>query len=270
MNGQQNNGTQRIVLSREELLFVLRQLNAETLPGLEADPLGTLTPAGERLAQSVAEQALRARGLVRHDDADPAAIHIHRTLLTLIGGCLHAQQAIFLYAHRRGQQSPLRYFGHLRGDEVVVHTHPERALHQFTLLPNRDALFTEIQTICLCPEHSPFDGEFTVPFTLFEAIQRGADSNERSAAQRLLTEANVATTTANAFLDLLATDYLLSIFQVVNQQTDGTIAQREMVLFHDDHIAWLAFAAQQSDGQTEMYIRTVNREELTELWSAWI
>ena len=146
MDERIDNAAQRIVLSREELLFVLQQLDATTLPGLDRDPQGELTPEGMQIALSVAERALQARGLTRRGQTNPAMVHIHETLLTSIGVCLYAQQAIFLYHRRAGQQEPIRYFGHLRDDEVVAHTHPAIALHQFALLPSRDALFAELAT----------------------------------------------------------------------------------------------------------------------------
>lgn len=109
-----------------------------------------------------------------------------------------------------------------------------------------------------------------MPFAAFAQVQQAAVNSDGLTANRLLAEANVAPPTANAFLDLLATDYRLSILQVVNQHTDGNIAQREMVLFHAGNVAWLALAAQQPNGQTEMHMRTTNRKELAQLWSAWL
>lgn len=266
MDEQKNNTAQRIVLSREELLFVLQQLNATTLPGLDRDPLGELTPEGQQIALTVAERALQARGLVRRGQTNPATVHIHEKLLTAVGVCLYAQQAIFLYHRQAGQQRPTRYFGHLRENEVVAHTHPVTALHQFALLPSRDALFAELSAICACPVASPLQGEFALPFAVFEQIQQVSNG----AATRLLTDANVEPSTADAFLTLLATDYRLSVLQIVNQRPDGNIAQQEMVLFHNDQVAWLAFAVKQPSGQTEMQMRTMNRNELAQLWSAWL
>jgi hypothetical protein len=270
MNGNHQEATRRIILSREELLFVLQQLAVTTIPGLDKDPLGELTPEGHELARTLAARALRARGLVRSSAAGSEPLQIHQTLLRMVGACAYAQQAIFLYHRDPHGNPPLRYFGHILGEDVVAHTHPETALHQFALLPSRAALFTEILTICACPEVVTEVHEFTLPFAVFEQVQQAVGDEQWETAQHLLAHAHLTRASISAFLSLFAADYRLSVLQIVKQQMDNNVAQRELLLFQTGSVIWLAFAAKLPSGQNEMLVKTTNRAELHQLWSEWL
>ena len=72
-----------ILLSREELLYVLNILQAQTIPGLDADPLGQMDGPQHQLALVVAERALRARELaISHNGS---GMVVHNALLTAVG-----------------------------------------------------------------------------------------------------------------------------------------------------------------------------------------
>lgn len=274
--------SRQILLSREELLFVLQQLDATTIPGLESDPLGDLTPEGQTLALTVAERALRARGLVQlaSTAADLAVrpVRVDQQLLTMIGVCAYSQRAIFLYHRGREAGSSGRYFGHIRsdntageqGDIVIGHTLPAPDLHRLTRFPSRTDLFADLLTSCACAEVRSGAHEFTLPFSVFQRVQETTDTSERETAQQFLLESNVSEASAAAFVELFAEDYQLSILQMVQQQADNTVTQREFLLFHAKDTTWLAFANGQSAGETEMLIRTTDHTELQQLWSAWL
>lgn len=270
MDNRNPEAARRIVLAREELLFVLEQLAVTTIPGLDNDPLGNLTPDGYNIARAVVERTLRARGLVRRYAAGPEPLQLHQTLITLVGVCAFAQQAIFLYHKSIQGQRAVRYFGHIRDKEIVAHTHPEAALHQFALLPSREALFTEILTLCGVPTAVPPAYEFTLPFAVFERVQEAISGGQWETARHLLADTQVTQASSNAFLALFADDYQISVLQTVKQQPDQTIAQREAVLFHNGKMTWLAFAARQPSGQTAMLVKTTHATELQQLWSAWL
>ena len=122
MNNQIAEPPVAILLSREELLAVLDALEANTIPGLDEDPLGDMTPEGRQLAVTVARRALQARELGRVED--DGTFLLHRALLTAVGVCAYSQSAILAFHWPAGSDEATRFFGHIRDGDAVMHTRP--------------------------------------------------------------------------------------------------------------------------------------------------
>src|SRR5512145_1990409 len=122
MNGNNTSEPIQILLSREELLFVLNLLQAGFIPGLDDDPLGELTAEQQAFALTVAGRALRARELAQqHPDGQWV---VHNNLLLAVGGCAYAQGIISVYHWPSNSALPRRFFGHLRENQAIAHTRP--------------------------------------------------------------------------------------------------------------------------------------------------
>ncbi|MCK6624499.1 MAG: hypothetical protein L6R45_04915 [Anaerolineae bacterium] len=267
MNGEKSLEPVNILLSREELLFVLNELQADFIPGLDPDPQGELTLAQETFGITVAGRALRARELARQRPG--GEVEIHTALLTMVGVCIYSQNVLFAYHWSGNATLPTRYFGHIRGNDIVAHTRPDEVLHLFSLLPNKEQLTNQVLAVCQyadVPAAPPL--EFSAPGELFAQVRQLAGAGEAAKATDLLVGNGVTAETARTFVDTLAHAPKVSILQTVKQPGDGTVQKRDFTLLQNGHQAWLAIAAAEPDAP--LRIKTTSGAEIRTLLADWL
>jgi hypothetical protein len=248
-----------LLLSREELLFALNLLEAQFIPGLDPDPLGELTAEQRPLALTVAGRALRARELAQVQENGEWLLH--NDLLTAIGGCAYAQSLISVYHWSPTADTPARYFGHIRGNNIVAHTRPEDVLHRFTLLPSREQLASQVLAFCGYDNGAASPTlELSLPAAALGQVRELAVAGERAKAEETLAEHSVAPDTAKAFVDILAASPKISILQTLKQQEEGAVQKQDLTLLQNDHQAWLIIAFPET-----MQVKTVTKSELEAL-----
>ena len=248
-----------LLLSREELLFILNLLQAQFIPGLDPDPLGELTPEQRPLALTVAGRALRARELAQvQTDGEWV---LHNNLLAAIGSCAYAQSVISVFHWPpNGGDTPTRYFGHIRGDDIVAHTRPEDVLHRFALLPSQEQLMAEILTLCNYENGvAATTLELTVPSAVFAEVRELAGGDTAKAVE-LLVSHGATSETAKAFVDTLAGSPSVSILQTLKQQEDGAVQKQDLTLLQSGHQAWLIIAS--PDEAAPLRIKSTTKAEL--------
>ena len=251
-----------ILLSREELLLVLDLLEADTIPGLDADPtLGELTPEQRSLALTVAERALRARELVQLE-ANGELI-IHKRLLTAVGVCAYPHSAVLVYHWPSQADTPVRYFGHLRGDDVIAHSVPDSTLHMFSLLLSRAQLVEQVLAVAQYQEVAANALEFNIPASVLGQVRELANAAEVDAATTVLSENGVATASAQAFVHTLAGNPRVTIMQLLKQQSQGDPLRQDVTLLQNGNSAWLV--SQQTESNTDLWVKTITQAELTAL-----
>ena len=266
-----NNGKEaiNIRLSREELLLTLNLLETDFIPGLDSDPLGDLNRDQYTLALTWAERALRARGLAqRFDDGE---LKVHSALLTAVGVCAYSQNALFVYHWPSGQETPLRYFGHLRDDQCVAHTRPEDVLHQFALLSSKAHLIEQALQACRYVE-TPASAlaEFEVSRgTLSRARELATDGQSKEAAEQLIAT-GVPTESAKAVAATLAAAPRVSIFQTIKQQPDGSVLKRDFTLLQNDKQTWLVIAPPTDDQNAPLSLKPAGKAEIEGLLTEWL
>lgn len=242
-NGQPLN----ILLSRDELLLVLSQMETGYIPGLDADPLGELTDEQQSLALTVAGRGLMARELAGL--TEDGQLVLHTALLTAVGVCAYSQNAIFAYRWPAGSDTPVRYFGHIRGDVAVAHTRPQDVLHLFSLTPSRAALIDEI--VALAAGSAATNkasvapaGELTVSGADLGRARELAASGAADAAAVLLGGAGQSPA-AVALADLLAASPDVTILQTLKQLETGAVEKRDFTLIsgQNGQGSWLVTAS---------------------------
>ena len=253
-----------MVLSREELLLTLRTLETESIPGIDSDPLGALTSDGLALAHTIAERSLRARGLAQVQ-AD-GSVALHNALLTAVGVCAYATQTVFVYHWPEDGEVPIRYFGHIRGEDFVAHTRPEDVLHLFTLLPTKEALLEQILQVCNYEERT-HNGSLTLAAADFAQIRGWAREGEVETAVAHLTNQQTETTVAAAFVQTLAQSPHISILQTVKHLEDQAIANYDFTLVQDQQHGWLMTPADEEGG---LQVKTAVKADLVALLNNWI
>jgi len=253
-----------VLLSREELLLVLDLLQAESLPGLDADPLGELSPEGRELALTVAGRGLRARDLAQV--AEDGGLTLHTTLLTAVGVCAYSTNTVFVYHWPENRENPTRYFGHIREDDVAAHSRPDDVLHLFTLLPSKSQLIEHVLAFCEYQDVPRNDlPEMAVTGEDFVQVRELASSGSAEEAASLLIESGAAQESASAFVSALAGSPRISILQTLTQEREDGVLRRDFTVVQDGQHTWFIGATSEESENPNLAIRTTTREEIESL-----
>jgi hypothetical protein len=251
-----------VLLSREELIFVLDLLQTSSIPGLDADPLGDLDAQQRALAMIWAGRALRARGLAQLNESGELAVH--HALLTAVGVCAYSNNAIFIFHWPEAGPEPRRYFGHVRGEDIASHTRPADVLHQFTLLPSREQLMGQVLEFCEYENGSGTgDLTMTVSSANFVRARELASDGQPQAAADLLTSHNAPADAAAAFAATLADSPRVSILQTLKQDGEDSVRKSDFTIVQNGQYSWVITPAQ--GDETALLIKTTSRDEVTAL-----
>jgi|GEM_PF-1235558 len=257
-----------ILLSQEEVRFVLRALGAKVMNGLDNEPFDALSAEQQAVALAVASRALQARRLVTVRDGSWV---IHKRLLTALGACVYSQRALFVYHWRAESETPARYFGHVRSDDVVAHTQPQESLHLFTLLSSTEQLAKQIQTLCGYVDASS-DQSFDLTMTGqdFVRVRELAAANATQEAISLLVKYKTPDDTAQAFVATLAAAPHLTIVQALVTGENGAVQTRECTLVHQGQRAWLLSPTVTANRHDLLHAQTTTTTAFQQLLSGWL
>lgn len=249
-----------LLLSREELLFVLNLLEANAIPGLDADPAGELNEAQRALAYLWGERALRARELAQIDDDDNLAVH--NALLTAVGVCAYSNDALFIYHWSGNDPLPTRYFGHIRGDDIAAHTRPEDVLHLFTLLPSKEHLFAQAMDVCEYEDvaASQLD-EIRTTEDDFVRVRKFVNQRDAQVAAKLLVNGGASAEAAEAFVHTLGNSPRISVFQTFKQEGDTAVKKGDFTVLQDSQHAWL-IAPTPAEDNGGLLIKSTTQSEI--------
>ncbi len=269
MNNKNTQQPTNILLSRKELQVVLNLLETTFIPGLDADPLGDLTPEQQSLALGVAEHALQARQLVQMQAN--GKLVIDNTLLTAVGVCAYSQNAIFILHWSVQGQIPARYFAHIRQDGIVAHTRPKNILHQFSLLPSKEYLIEQVLTVCEyedLPTNQAF--EFTMSSPEFIKVRELTAANDTEKALELLVNNKTPSQTAQAFIKTLANSPRISVLQTLTQEDNETVQRRDFTLLQNSHHTWFVIAPPGETNEAPLQAKTITKDKIQALLAEWL
>lgn len=256
MASNEQTSTIEIVLSREELLFVLELLHARNLPGLDEDPEGELTGEPRALALRVARRALQARDLLRRRSNGEFALH--NSLLRVVGVCAYAQSLVFAYHWASNSETPIRTFFHIRGNDGVIHTRPEPSLHRFTLV-SVDEIRTRIAEAChLQPKSQQETVELSVTNQAFLTARQQVGAGDVQAARQSLVAGGVAPQAATLFASSLSGSSAISILQIVNRG-GSSVQKRDITVVQNGSYGWIV-EPQGPEDQGQLRIRSLQKE----------
>ncbi|MEZ4726307.1 MAG: hypothetical protein R3E79_04140 [Caldilineaceae bacterium] len=257
-----------LLLSREELLFVLHTFGLATMPGIEDDPTGPLIAEQQAVALRVAERALRARQLawVQADDQ----LALHRNLLAAVGACAYAEKAIFVYHWSAGQTLPTPCFAHIRGPDCVLHRRPADVLHLFSLLPSLARLTQQLLAACeyTTPAATLPATELRIPGEAFVQIREQVDGGSVQRALDLLTRYAPARAAAQALVDTLRDGLRVSNLQLLNQH-NGAVERQDYLLLQNAQYTWLGTTAG-NNGATTVTLKPAIGADVETLLTAWL
>ena len=251
-----------VLLSREELILVLDLLATTIIPGLDFDPLGDMNSQQRALAMIWAGRALRARELARLNEA--GELVVHQALLTAVGVCAYSSDAIFIFHWPRAGTEPKRFFGHMRGEDIVSHTRLADVLHLFTLLPTREHLLNQVFDFCEYEDGSAAENlSMTVSNASFIRARELASEAQTQPAADLLIGENAPAKAATAFAATLADSPRVSIFQTLKQVGEDSVEKSDFTIVQNQQYSWLIAPAQEDE--TALLVKTTTKDEVETL-----
>jgi hypothetical protein len=251
-----------VLLSREELIFVLDMLQADSIPGLDADPLGDLDPQQQAMSMVWAGRALRARELGQLNEAGEMVLH--RAVLTAVGVCAYSSDAIFIFHWPEAGAEPSRYFGHIRGEDIASHVRPADILHQFSLLPDREHLLAQVFDFSNYEHGTETDDlSMTVSNANFVRARELSSEGQTEAAADLLVGNGAPMETAVAFVNTLADSPRVSIMQTLKQEGEDTVQKSDFTLVQNGDYTW--FVAPAQEDESALLVKTTVKDELETL-----
>lgn len=238
-----------ILLSREELIFVLDLLQTRFLPGLDESPEGELTGEQRALVLRVAGRALQARELLRLRSNGESVLH--NSVLRAVGVCAYAQSTIFAYHWAANTRTPVRTFFHIRGNDGVIHTRPDPSLHRFTLIPGAQVPALIAATCHIEPKAQQSDMEILVSNDAFLAARQQMGNGDMQAAQKSLEMGGAGREAAALFASSLSRSSAVSILQIVNQ-SGSSVQKRDITVVQNGVRGWIV---EPKDGEDEGRLR---------------
>jgi hypothetical protein len=250
-----------VILSRDELSFLLFLLKATFIPGLDPDPMGEPTPEQQKRNLAQAERALRARDLAKVDES--GNVVVREKLLLMTGICAYPELTITLHQFP-SQGQPKRVFWHVRSGVIVMHTRPEPPLHGLEFLPGRDNLHAHILTSCLVTEKT------TVPLAPIQAtnalikdVRESAPKDVEKAIQTL-TSQGATLESAQEISRVLAGEYTVSALHLAaKQENDGL--REAMTILTGSSSVWLMKGIEDD----RVSLETVDQPSLLEILQPW-
>ena len=139
-------GNSLLRLSNEELIYLLQTMRIDNFPGLDPDPLVALNESQKSLVISVADHALRARGLVSWDGEKQR--YIDPEVASLLSECSRPEQTVFvdlLDANKRVNRL-LYLFG---SASIVEQYEVEPQVQQYLQMQSREEFLKRLQTLLI-------------------------------------------------------------------------------------------------------------------------
>lgn len=256
------------LLSRDELLYILSLLNVTTIPGLEDDPAGAMTPEQQAIALRVAGRGLRARELAAVGDNGETVLQ--NNLLAAVATCAFGQHAIFANHWASGQDLPTPIFAHIGENHSVIHTRPADVLHYLSLRPVGEIL-PQILAACEFADtpasNTTNSIEAKLPSALLPQVRQLAETGAKADATNLVVANGNTAQDAQALVDLFAGPYGTSSLQLARLR-NGQSEHQDGLLLQGNQANWMITTAN-GDG-ANLDIRNVTRANVQEWLSTWL
>lgn len=246
MNNDDAAGT--ILLSQEELLFVIKLLNLPVLPAMGNLPLGQVSEEMADLLLDAARRALIARRIIVFDENNTLQIDPGVQAVAFV--CAYPDQMLVLAFQR--YDDPIKQHFFYRVPELAIsHTSPMRGLHSLEIRTTPDMGAATISELLYGLSK---DGIPTTRYTLNRSdLARVQElvSQDSEAAVSLLIAVGMPMKQAQAFVQALAKPNLSLILQLMYRVIPA-VEQKVLALVADEAGCWLL-----EDDQLDAYKVTV-------------
>jgi hypothetical protein len=230
-----SNETATFTLSQEEVYFLLQQIRAKGLLGLDMGPFDALDSAQRHVVLDIANRALAARGiLVAGPDGEP---FLDSAVRATIHAAAFANWSLAALVRRDGTAEMESYILHHTEPLWIEHIQPGPGLHQFTLSVERPAADTRLeQLLGVEAQPAPDGAPFTIDQAELERIK--AVLGEPEALSAMLRESGADDATAQHFGAVLADPQKSAIIQAIDRRNEAA-ATHTVTLFGNPDGFWM-------------------------------
>lgn len=228
--------TATFTLSQEEVYYLLNQVHARGLLGVDSAPLATFDAEQRRAVLAAAARALQARGMiVLGTDGLPL---LDAAVRATIHAAAFAASSLTTIARGAGESLLATHIVHHAAPLWVEHTQPAVGLHQFALSPAPPPVQTHIEQLLGVTDQTPPPATpFTIDQAELERIKAAADSQE-PALHEAVAAAGADAATARLFAELLVGPRDSAIVQAINRRGEDE-ATCTVTILRNQHGFWL-------------------------------
>ncbi len=222
-----------VVLSHGELVYLLRFFGVQPMVGVDRDPLADLPMEQVAVALETAGHALRARDLLRFDEAQQPVLA--DDLMRVLSAYADPHQMVSAYRYRTDDALPLAFFGYRQGDDAVIHTRPADLLHEFTLVREPGALIAALATFCAgaAPGELP-RRQLALPAQAIAAARAYADAGRTQEVMQVLLAAGLSEPNAQLLAVDLVTPTALTTATLLVRRNGGAPGRRDFVYWQSE------------------------------------
>jgi hypothetical protein len=251
-----------LLVSREELVFLLSLLQADQIPGMDEDPLRNLSKDQQTLVLAQAERSLRAKGLADVDTQ--GRLTVREAVLMLVGTCAFPE--FMVAVHRFPSDSPgQRVFYNGRNGVIVAHERPEAPLHRFSFINDRAGLFEQILALgAVAANERPDTPVFE---TNQEALQSARETLQlnRATSVATLVKSGMKAQTAEQLCSLLGKSHVVATIHAMYMTGANEARQEAITLISNETATW---RSENLPGGKILLIPS-GRDEIQQMLLAW-
>lgn len=228
--------TATFTLSQEEVYYLLSQVRARGLLGVDSAPLAAFDAEQRRAVLDAAARALYARGMiVRGDDGQPL---LDAAVRAAVHAAAFAPISLSVIARQLGESQLESYILHHADPIWVEHTQPAPGLHQFVLAPASPAVRARLEAMLAVADQTPPPANaFVIDQAELKQIEAAAGA-EAQALQAAIVAAGADQATAQLFAELLVGPRDSAIMQAIDRR--GHEEQTRTVTFlQNQHGYWI-------------------------------
>lgn len=232
-------------LSQEEVYFLLQQVRATGLLGIDSAPLAGFDADQRQAVLTAAGRALQARGIIgMGEDGQPL---LDAAVRATIHAAAFATSSLTAIARGPGESLLETYIVHHAEPLWVEHTQPAPGLYEFTLAPAPPTILGRLEHLLhVEAQAAPPASTFAIDQAELEAIQAAA-SSEPQVLFEAVVAAGADEPTARLFTDLLTEPRDSAIAQAINRQGDVE-ETRTITLLRNQYGFWLL----EADGPSQL------------------
>lgn len=235
-----------VILSRDEVMVILKLIGAVTLPGLEEEPIPGLTAEQQALALIIAERALRARGLAMI--TDEGKLLVQAAVLRLVGICVLATRSVFVTTVASETGAARQLIAHPHDGSWVLHERPSPTLHSFQLTEGTTRLVEAITAITEWPTtYSEQKWMLELTNDLLESVGKLARDGNRVAAVHGLVAAGNEEVASQQLVELLSQSHGITVVQRVKALTDSSISLQSVSFLHHEQELLMVVETEQGE-----------------------
>lgn len=228
--------TATFTLSQEEVYYLLGQVHARGLLGVDSAPLAAFDAEQRRAVFGAAARALLARGMiVIGPDGQPL---LDAAVRAAIHAAAFAPASLTVIARGSGEGLLDTYIVHHAEPLWIEHTQPTPGLHQLALSPAPPSVQSRIEHMLGVAEQAPPSATpFNIDQAELERIKVAADSQE-STLHAAVAAAGADEPTSLLFAELLTEPRDSAIVQAINR--DGAEETTHTITFlRNQHGFWI-------------------------------